>query len=76
MNTINQQIIYEKDTLICKQAKQIKKLQLEVNALKILLSGPSLNKSEDSIATPLPRNNDHKNTFWQSQKLIQSSKLA
>lgn len=65
MNTIKQQGIYEKYALIRKQAKQIEKLQLEVNALKISLSGSSLNKSDDhaNVITPLPMNNDHQNTL-------------
>ena len=70
MNTIKQQSIYEKDALIRKQAKEIEKLQLEVNALKISLSGSSLNKNNDSNVTPLPMNNDHQNTFWQSERLF------
>ena len=70
MNTINQQSIYEKDALIRKQTKQIEKLQLEVNALKISLSGLSLDKINDDIVTPLPMNSDDKNTFWQSESLF------
>jgi hypothetical protein len=38
MNTLKQQSTSEKDAIIRKQAKQIEKLQLEVNALKISLS--------------------------------------
>ena len=70
MNTIKQQSIYEKDALIRKQAKEIEKLQLEVNALKISLSGSSLNKNNDGNVTPLPMNNDHQNPFWQSERLF------
>ena len=70
MNTISQQSIYEKDALIRKQAKQIKKLQLEVNALKISLSGSPLNKDNDNIVTPLARNSEHQNIFRQSESLF------
>ena len=70
MNTISQQSIYEKDALIRKQAKQIEKLQLEVNALNVSLSGSSLAKINDDIVTPLLKNSDDKNTFWQSESLF------
>ncbi|MCF6190817.1 MAG: hypothetical protein L3J51_10075 [Cocleimonas sp.] len=45
MNIIKKQSSYEyeKESIIRKQAKQIEKLQLEVNALKISLSGSSSN---------------------------------
>ncbi len=70
MNTLKQQSIYEKDTIIRKQTKQIEKLQLEVNALKISLSGSLLNKKNNNVATPLPLNSEQQNTFWQGESLF------
>ncbi len=69
MNTLKQQSIYEKDAIIRKQAKQIEKLQLEVNALKISLSGSSI-KNNSNVVTPLTFKEKHQNTFWQSESLL------
>jgi len=61
-----------KDSTIRKQAKQIKKLQLEVNALKISLSGSSPSKSND-VTTSLHINNEHLSTPLKSAHFFNHS---
>lgn len=58
---------YESDAVLRKQEKQIEKLLLEINALKIIHSGASLNKNKknESLNSLSVKTNDQ-NVSWQT----------
>ncbi len=69
MSSYNHHKKHGKDSLIRKQSKQIEKLQLEVNALKIQLSGTPSNIAHSNISTRTAINTKY-NKSWTFKKVI------
>lgn len=69
MKCSNQETNINKDLLIKKQKEEIEKLQLEVNAMRIRLSGMTLKKENLNIETQ-SSGSKHQNFFWNTKEFM------